>query len=300
MSESTSYFSSHPSGVGLYISPPLGVYYRVIRTPGPEEVVFQEDEDGNAALDDAGQPILISRTPVPVLHGFTRKPCRYLDWDVPVETDVTYTIYTSDTENGTYAPYFRQVMHTSVDTSYSALEDSDMNDVVNIRDAMVVYLSTRLGQLARQGKVYTRQPGHRMKYNVTTEYEYADADLPIVSVGLGYGTGSSACLGWELTEEILTLKIVGAAMNKQERDTLTNALRGLIHEIDYFLQDLGCMESSYGHLVEGVQHSSPTVYLLEMDISTTTFAHIAVRETPWQLVPIGGWAGIDDGPPGMW
>lgn len=286
--------------MGLYIEVPLGVYYQITRTPGPEQVVFEEDEDGNAALDENGQPILISRTDVPILQGFTRKPSRYLDWDVPVEVDIAYTILTCDTVDGVYAPFWQQTMHTSVDTSYSVLEDSDMNDVINIRDAMVVYLSTRLGQLARQGKVYTRQPGHRMKYNVTTEYEYADADLPIVSVGLGYGTGSSACLGWELTEEVLSLKIFGAAMDKRERDTLTGALRGLIHEIDYFLQDLGCMESSYGHLVEGVVHSSPTLYSVEMDISTTAFTQIAVRETPWQLVPVGGWAGIDDGPPGMW
>jgi hypothetical protein len=283
----------HPSGCGAYIQPPRFTYYRFWRDPCPTEDVFAVDAKGNIILSpDTRQPTYISTAQIPVLQGYTDQARRYLDWEVPVGVPFTYRLELSVLEDGPWVQVQDWVLDLQPTMSYSAIEDGENYDVSNPRDALVVFYGTRLAQLARAGKLYTRNKAYRKKYNTTTAYSFDDADMPVLSIGLGYGSGHGGDLGWNLTEENIRLDIVGMAADKLERDSLTAALRGLVAEVDLFLGDLGCVETSYGQLRETEQHSEPMLYLIEQSITTTLYTHIHIDSGAWELIPIGGWAGI--------
>lgn len=286
------FFTEHPSGVGYYISPPVGMHYRIWRTPGPQEVTYPLDARGNAALDDEDQPLPPTVRDLPLLYGYSDVGRRFLDWDAPVDQDVTYWVETGPTPEGPWKTIHRIKLRCAPEMTYSVLSDSGIQDVMNIRDALVVFLSVRLAQEARAGRVYTRQLGHRKRFNVVTEYEFAEADLPAVSVGYSYGTGAGADLGVTMMEEIVKIHFEVLCADKRERDSLTSAFRGLLPQIELFLGDLGCIDTTYGELQEVEQGSDPMYYRLSLSISTVLLTQVGYRPAHvWELAPIGGWTG---------
>ncbi len=285
--------SPHLSGCGAYIEPPTG-HFRIFRTPGPEIVEYELDAEGDVVLDAEGQPSIVEVRHPPILQGYVMQAGRkYLDWDVPTGEEVTYRLEVS--EDGTDGSWrvADTVRFTLVpETHYSALEDGGLYDVVNPRDALVVFLGTRLAALARQGALYVRSEAHKRRYRVTTHHEFGEAEVPIIAVGLAYGTGHAADLGWTMTEEHLKLVMEGVSYDKRERDSLTRVLRGLIGEISWFLEDLGCVNVSYGELTEFIGEQEPNTYRLTMAIGLTAFTHVGVRSSGWSLLPQGGWVSL--------
>lgn len=286
---------THSSGVGVLLLPPVNTHYRFWRDPGPFEDVFQTDERGNVVLDETRQPVLLRSDALPVLTGYSVRERKFLDWEVSVDEPVHYWLEVAMTENGpwTTVQEWRPVLEPQM--YYSAMEDGENYDVSNPRDALVVFFGTRLAQLARAGKLYVRNKARRRKYNVTTAYSFDDADMPVLAIGMGYGGGQIGDLGWTVTEETLRLDLVGMAADKGERDSLTLALRGLIAEVNLFLGDLGCVETSFGQMSEEEQHSEPMLYLVKQSIATTVYTHIGIDAGSWELAPVGGWTGIDLG-----
>lgn len=278
----------HPSGVGVFLCPPEG-YFRVFRTPGPEVVVYEVDENGDVLLDAEEQPKVLEVQHPPILDGNQRYGHRrYLDWDVPMDTPLTYRIESSR-DGATWTVYAQGTLTLEPQLAYSAIDDDVLTDVINPRDAVIVFLSTRLAQLARQGTLYVRSEAHRRRFNVTAADAFGETEAPIIGVRLGGGTGDQGDLGWNFTEERLKLELTCFSFDRRERDSLTRALRGLFSELARFLEDLGASSISYGELDESTQVADPYGYLTTLAVGLTLYTYVHPAAPTWQLVDGAAW-----------
>jgi|GEM_PF-6638808 len=285
----------HESGMGVLITPPTHTYFRVWRTPGPTEEIFETDADGELVLDpDTDAPILIEERDVPVLSGYVTSTRRLMDWDTPVDVPLRYRIEISDTEAGPYAPVLDDTLTLEPNVTYSALEDGGLLGVASPRDALVVYLSWRLASLARQGVIPVRRKSHKRKFPVVTSYSFNEADLPVVAVHYAYGRGHALDLGSTMSVHHPKIGFTVAAADKPERDALTRVFEGLIVELESFLVDLGCDEVEYGEMAESVQQSDPYLHLLELALGMTRYVFHGHRAASgWTLIPTSRWVEMD-------
>lgn len=175
---------------------------------------------------------------------------------------------------------------------YSAVEDGSAMDVLSPRDMLVVYLSIRLAQIARDGALYVRSDAHKKRFNVKADHTFDEAETPVISVGLSGGMGGQGDLGWNFTEERLKFTLTAFSFDKSERDSLTRVLRGLIGEIAWFLGDLGCDEISFGELEEQSVVRQPYGYMTKLAIGVKVYTYIRAVSQGWQLTPSAGWISV--------
>jgi len=273
-------FRVHPSGVGVYLVPPVGCFYRIWRDPSPTELILDEDDKPIGERDTF------------VLAGYTCETRQYLEWDVPLNQDLTYRLEVSETEDGPYEELYRSTLCPEPVTVYSALQDGELMDAQNPRDALVVYYATRLAQLVRRGQLKVRNPDYKYRYNVLSKYEFNNPELPLLALDYSGGMGEEADLGGFLTEETLMIALTGVASSKEERDGLAGAVRGLIADVSLFLGDLNCINTSYHGYSNGIVESEPYLWSFELTLQTTAYSWNGRREAPWEIVPIAGWQAL--------
>ena len=293
----------HPSGVGMLIALPLRVHYRLWRDPGPSVPVIHPDsldEHGDPKRDpETGQFLYPQGTQaVPILVGYETRPQPYLDWDVALNVPVTYWIELGESPLGPWLERGRQTVTPTPELTYSVLEDGLTMDALNIRDAIAVFYSTRLAQLAAEGHVIARKPEWRQRFPMTVAYDFEEANLPLGAVQMSYGTGHQGDLGWNITEEDLKFSLSFVAASREERDSISMAVRGLLQELDWFLGDMGCVNTSAGELVENYQVLTPILYSFELAIGTTAYLWHGTRDLGWKLLPVT-WAAPDNDGTGL-
>ena len=276
--------SPHPSGVGVILTPPVGVRFRLWRDPAPLEKEFDPE---------SGQ--LVGSHEVPVLRGLCSKPGQYFDWDAPLDTPLTYWLEVRVAPALDYQEVWRDTITLKPQVRYSALEDGGLQDSLSIRDALVVYYSTRLAQLVREGSLYARNPGHAYRFPVVTSFDQTEPNLPQMSAGSEQVEVASGSLGWEMSEQTLSVQFVAASSDERERDSLGQALWGLMRELDWYLSDLGCLETQMTDYVSGINQTIvPILYQLAFKISLSLFVYGSQDDPGWQLVPNQRWIAIDD------
>ncbi|TDE85579.1 hypothetical protein [Deinococcus sp. S9] len=278
----------HPSGCGTLVLVAPGVHYRLWRDPGPRVREIELDENGEPLRDPMTGQILSTATDelVPICQGYETRAQPYLDWDVPVNQPVTYWLETGPGEDGPWTEVARETVTPQPELAYSVLEDGITMDALNVRDAIAVFFSTRLAQLAREGRVIARKPEWKLRFPMTVAYDFEDANLPLGAVGMSYGTGTQGDLGWNMTEEDLKFSLTFVAKTREERDSITMAIRGLLQELDWFLGDMGCVNTCAGEMTEGYQNVVPVLYSLELAIGTTSYIWHTSKDFGWRLLPI--------------
>ena len=263
----------HPSGVGCFVVVPAGAPFRVLRSD------IRKGVDGEAGL---------------LLRGHCERPRRFLDLDVPLNEDVTYTFETLNNQTGEYEVLDTFSGHLEPQLTYSAVEDADSYDVVSPRDALIIFYSTRLAQLVREGRLYVKgaaqgQSNHHRRYPVSAGYEFRPQDLPVISADHAGSAGALGDLGGNYTEEDIQIEFMAAAASIEERDSLAGAIRGLLKETDAFMEDAGVMLPAFTHFEGGVEPTSPPLYTLRWSICGTVYTWHGERELPWEMLPKTGW-----------
>lgn len=286
----------HPSGTAFFVLLPMKVHYRLWRTPGPVVREIERDENGEPLRDPMTGQILSEATEkaIPIMTGLEIQPHPYLDWDVPVGEEVTYWLETGPSDQGPWTEVARQTVKAEPELTYSVLDDGATMDALNIRDAIGVFFSTRLAQLAREGRVIARKPEWKNRFPMTVAYDFEEANLPLGAVGMSYGTAAPGDIGWTMTEEDLKFSLTFVAQTREERDSVSMAARGLIQELDWFLSDMGCVNTVAGEMVEGYQQVSPVLYSYEFAVGTTSYIFHGARDFGWRLLPVT-WFGEEDG-----
>lgn len=274
----------HPSGVGVYISPPTGVHFRIIRDPAPVEDIYTAEGEFVESLERD------------VLKGFITTPRKFLDWDCPTGEEVTYQILISETgEDDTFTLANRGTYTFTLTPKqgYSVLQDGDTFNTPNPRDILKLFFSVKLAELCRVGAIRVKNPGHRAKFPVTTNYQFPEANLPVMSIDLAQGNGGPADIGWGMTESQIKLGIIIAALEAHERDQISMAMVGLMREVDWLLDDLGMINTQYGEMEHGIQHSDPPLYLLNLAVACTGYTYPFDRNVDtWEPLPGTSWVGL--------
>lgn len=251
-------FDPHASGCGVLIAPPLFVPYRVYR-------------DG-----------------VLILEGISGNPERFLDWDAPSYKEIVYRLETMGESD--YAPSGEYRVTLRPELTYSAVDDGETYDVVNPRDALVVFFSTRLAQLARAGKLHVKNPNHKAKYQVTTAYQFEDSKMPVLVIDYADGESSQGDIGYEYSEGPCKMDFMLAANTKEERDAVWSAVTGLWKDIEWFLDDLGVMSPMLTNKQNSVQEVEPLLYTLSFSITGQLITWHGERSQPWQILNTTAWS----------
>lgn len=264
----------HPSGVGCFLVPPVGAQIRIKRSD-----VRNDGVDGEAGV---------------IFKGYLHTPRRFLDLDVPLNKAVTYTFEVMNRTTGEYEVFDTVEGHLEPQLSYSAIEDADTYDVANPRDALMIFYSTRLAQLVREGALYVRgaaenKSNHVHRYPVTAAYEGRSNELPTISVDHAGSNGHLGDLGGTYTEEDVQIEMVAAAATIEERDSLASAIRGLLKDTDSFMEDVGMMLPMMAHFEMGVEPVNPPLYTLRWSIMGTVTTWHGNRDLPWEILPLYGW-----------
>lgn len=261
----------HPSGCGCYLVPPSGVPYKIFRS----DVKFG-----------------LGRVPGLILQGVASPGTRYLDWDLPVGKSVTYRLEAGgETEEIT--------VEAEPQNTYSAVNDADMEDAENPRDALVVYYATRLAQLTAKGKVVVNlkdgevESNHARKFSVRTEHNFEEAELPILVLEYEGGEAHGLDLGHEMTEAPFKVEGYFIASSREERDSARQAFVGLWRDTEWFLEDVGCYEADMINIKNSMQPDEPPFYILSFDIVGVFAVDQNAREQTWSMLSRVEWSAPD-------
>lgn len=279
----------HPSGLGAFITPPVGYFYRIWRTPSPKLATY--DEETKEFLGD---------TPVPVLAGFADRYARYLDWgaepNLGQDGKILPTIYRCEaalTEDGEYVTIWEESLTLTPVLTYSPIQDDLMHSAMDVRSAVIVFFSTRLAELVRSNKLFCKKKRHGLKFPVTPYFDFAPVDLPGLAVEVTSSTAQPFDLGYEMGMEYMELSCNGAALDRAERDGLTNAFRYLARELSWFLEELGCINPVIAEIRNSAEFTEPMTYVTTCTIQLSTYGFGDCIETLWELAPVAHW-GTDD------
>lgn len=264
----------HPSGVGIFVCPPCGPLVRVLRS------------DVRKGVDDE---------PKVILQGSFDRPRRFLDLDPPLDREVTYTFETFDALTGEWSVAGTFAGKLEPALSYSAVEDADAVDTVSPRDALILFYSTRLAQLVRSGVLYVRgaregESNHLNRYPVSPGYTFQNPDLPLITAEHAGSDGKLGDIGGTYTEEDAQIEFMAVSATMEERDSLASAIRGLLKDTDWFLEDAGMMLPQFGHFETGVEPVEPPLYTLRWSVFGRVTTWHSERDLPWELLPLTGWA----------
>ena len=291
-----SFVQPHPAGVGFFILPPRARHFQIWRDPGPSRYDYELDDEGAPLTDPLTNQVIADPVvvPLPILSGYELHPRPCLDWTAPCDGPVTYWLMVAPSKDGPWVEDQRIKLEVVSERGYSVLKDGVTMDAFELRDAVAVFFSVRLAQLAAEDHVIARKPEWKKRFPMTVAYDFGEADLPLGAVGLAYGRGGPADLGWNLTEEDFKLSLQFAAKSREERDSITTAVRGLMQELDWFLEDMGCQNTTFGEMVQGYQDTAPVLYTLELAIGTTSYIwHQNRDESQWTMLPITWASGRD-------
>lgn len=257
---------SHPSGVGAYITVPSGVPYRIYRL---------------------GLKVGLDGIPGLVMQGYSRVPVRYLDIEAPVGKELAYELHLLG-DSGAYEVAERARVTLTPSMTYAAMQDSEAWDVVNPRDALVLYYATRLAQLARSGHLYVRNPDHKLRYEVKVANDFDDHALPVMAALDDDGDAIVGDMGANFTQSVVKVTFVCAAATREERDSLREAVIGLWRETDFFLEDTGMINVMLTNLSSGYEASDPPLHLLRFDVTGEIFTWGGATGA-WQMLPTTQW-----------
>lgn len=282
----------------MWVQITRGLHFRLWRDPGPVVREYAVDEFDEVERDPLTGQFLDPGTekPVPILQGYEIRDQPYLDWDVPLGVPVTYWLETAETDEGPWAEAARHTVTAEPALEYSVMQDVTTLSTLNVRDALAVFYSTRLAQLAAEGAVIARKPEWKKKFPMVVSYDFDEANLPLGSVEMSYGSSGQGDLGWNYTEEDLKFSMIFVAQGREERDSVSAAVRGLMQELDWFLSDLGCVKTCAGEMSHGYQNVSPILYSFEIAIGTTAMVwHGEKNISGWKMLPVTWLAADDEG-----
>lgn len=256
------FISPHPSGCGAYIVPPAGVPYRVFRSD------VRKGLGGTQGL---------------ILEGIASRGTRYLDFDAPIGKEVTYRI---EFEGKT----IERTIRSEPQNTYSAVNDADMEDSPNPRDALVVYYATRLAQLVKKNKLIVfkkegeEESNHAKRYSVRSSYHLEESELPILVLDYSDGETQGLDIGHTMTETTFRIEAFFAATSREERDSARQAIVGLWRDTEWFLEDIGAYESSLIDMTHRTQEESIPFYILEFSIVGRYAFDQSARGSKWELL----------------
>lgn len=253
--------AEHPSGVGVWLVFPANEAFRLTR--------LGSSEDGETE----------------VMAGTFATRRTFLDWGLRVGRRTVYRYYRV-AEDGSETLESEWEATADPHRTWSPLDEPDLYAASRPREAIIVFLSARLAQLARAGIVRVGNENHKIAFPVKANHSFETPELPVIAVDYSSGAGKVADVGAGLTEHYLQVKLDVAASSEAERTSVTDALRELIGELAAFLAALGMEGTEYGNFSHYFIELEPQFYGAMMSIGTTAYGFQRNREDSWELLPV--------------